>query len=56
MAQFNAFEEALDFSFWKEICEEHGTLRRFRRGKYFVRVGEVMRKSDGLSAEASSIP
>lgn len=44
MAQFNAFEEALDFSFWKEICEEHGTLRRFRRGEYFVRVGEVMRK------------
>lgn len=43
MAQFNAFEEALDFSFWREICEKHGTLRHFRRGEYFARTGEVLK-------------
>ena len=45
MAQFNAFEEALDFSFWREICEKHGTLRHFRRGEYFARTGEVLRNA-----------
>lgn len=41
MAQFNAFEDAIDFSFWRKLCEEHGELRHFRRGEYFVRTGEV---------------
>lgn len=44
MAQFNAFEEAIDFSFWRELCETYGELRRYRRGEYFVRAGEVLRK------------
>lgn len=43
MAPFNAFEEAIDFSFWRKICEEHGKLRHYRRGEYFVRAGEVIR-------------
>lgn len=43
MAQFNAFEEAIDFSFWKELCEKHGKPRHFRRGEYFVRTGEVLK-------------
>lgn len=43
MAQFNAFEEALDFSFWKELCEKHGELRHFKRGEYFARTGEIVR-------------
>lgn len=43
MAQSNAFEEALDFSFWREICEEHGELRHYRRGECFVRMGEVLK-------------
>lgn len=43
MAQFNAFEEAIDFSFWKQLCEKHGTLRHYRRGEYFVRTGEVLK-------------
>lgn len=43
MAQFNAFESAIDFSFWKEICEKHGKLHHFRRGEYFVRTGEVIK-------------
>ena len=42
-SQFNAFEEALDFSFWRELCEEHGELRHFRRGEYFARTGEVLK-------------
>lgn len=42
-AQFNAFEEAIDFSFWRELCEEHGELRHFRRGEYFARTGEVLK-------------
>lgn len=43
MAQFNAFEEAIDFSFWREVCEEHGTPRSYRRGECFIRAGEIMR-------------
>lgn len=45
MAQFNAFEEAIDFSFWREICEKHGTLRHFRRGECFTRTGEVLKNA-----------
>lgn len=43
--QFNAFENALDFSFWKELCEKHGELRHFRRGEYFAHTGEVLREA-----------
>lgn len=43
MAQFNAFEKALDFSFWREICEKHGELHRYRRGEYFIHTGEVLK-------------
>ena len=43
MAQFNAFEEAIDFSFWRELCEKHGRLHHYRRGEYFVRTGEVLK-------------
>lgn len=45
MAQFNAFEEAIDFSFWRDLCEKHGKLRHFRRGEYFARTGEVLKKA-----------
>ena len=44
-AQFNAFEEAIDFSFWKELCEKHGKLRHFQRGEYFARTGEVLKNA-----------
>lgn len=44
MAQFNPFEDAIDFSFWKEICEEHGTLRHYSRGDYFVHAGNVLKE------------
>ena len=44
-AQFNAFEEALDFSFWKELCEKHGRLHHFRRGEYFARTGKVLKNA-----------
>ena len=43
MGQFNAFEEAVDFSFWREICEAQGVRQLFCRGDYFVRAGEVLR-------------
>lgn len=43
MELFNTFEEAIDFSFWKEICESHGTLMHFRRGEYFAHTGEVLK-------------
>lgn len=45
MAQFNAFENALDFAFWRQLCEKHGILRHFRRGEYFARMGEVLRNA-----------
>ncbi len=44
-SQFNAFEEAIDFSFWRELCEKHGALRHFRRGEYFARTGEVVNEA-----------
>lgn len=44
-SQFNAFEEALDFTFWRELCEKHGTMRHLRRGEYFARTGEVLRNA-----------
>ena len=45
MIHFNAFEEALDFSFWRELCEQHGTLRHFRRGEYFAHTGEILKNA-----------
>lgn len=45
MAQFDAFEEAIDFSIWRELCEKHGTLRHYRRGEYFARIGEVIKNA-----------
>ena len=43
MAQFNTFEDKIDFSFWREICEKYGRLRHYRRNDYFVHGGEVLR-------------
>lgn len=43
MSQFNAFEEAVDFSFWREICMKYGERRHFCRGDYFVHTGEVLK-------------
>ncbi|MDE6540527.1 MAG: Crp/Fnr family transcriptional regulator [Muribaculaceae bacterium] len=45
MAQFNFFEDRIDFSFWREICMEHGELCTYRRGEYFARAGEVLKQS-----------
>lgn len=42
MSQFNRFEEAIDFSFWKEICEKFGTRMHYGRGEYFVQAGEAL--------------
>ncbi|MDE5665850.1 Crp/Fnr family transcriptional regulator [uncultured Duncaniella sp.] len=44
MSQFNAFEKALDFSFWKELCETRGERILFKRGEYFVHAGEVLQR------------
>lgn len=49
-SQFNAFEEAIDFSFWRELCEKHGTLRHFRRGEYFARTGEIVREAGWIAS------
>lgn len=43
MVRFNAFEESIDFSFWKEVCEKHGKPQQICRGEYFVHSGEVMK-------------
>ena len=44
MAQFNTFETAIDFSFWKEICEKFGKTVHFRRGDYFAHAGSVLKQ------------
>ena len=43
MSGLNNFEQSVDFSFWRNICEEFGTSRRYRRGEYFVHTGEVLK-------------
>ncbi|MDE6715774.1 MAG: cyclic nucleotide-binding domain-containing protein, partial [Muribaculaceae bacterium] len=42
MAQFNRFEEVIDFSFWREICEKQGERVHYSRGDYFVHAGSVL--------------
>lgn len=44
MAQFNTFESAIDFSFWRETCEKHGSLVHYHRGDYFARSGAPIRE------------
>lgn len=44
MSQFNSFENEIDFSFWREICEKHGTLRHFSRGEYFAHTGSMLKQ------------
>ena len=43
MVRFNTFEESIDFSFWKEVCEKHGKPQQICRGEYFVHSGEIMK-------------
>lgn len=43
MSKFNEFEDAIDFSFWRHLCEEHGEKVSYARGDYFIRSGEVLR-------------
>lgn len=43
MAGLNNFERSVDFSFWRDTCEEFGTSRRYKRGEYFVHAGEVLK-------------
>lgn len=43
MEKFNAFERDIDFAFWKEICENQGELRHYRRGEYFEHSGENLK-------------
>lgn len=44
MAQFNTFEGAIDFSFWRETCEKYGALVTFHRGDYFAHAGTVLKE------------
>ena len=44
MSQFNSFENAIDFSFWREICEEYGTRRSYCRGDYFTHTGTMLQE------------
>lgn len=40
-SQFNAFEDAIDFSFWRELCEKNGKLRHSRCNEYLACTEEV---------------
>ncbi len=44
MAQFNTFESAVDFSFWRETCEKYGQKTFFSRGEYFVHSGSILQR------------
>ena len=35
-SQFNAFEEALDFSFWRELCEKQSQLKSLLLGNFAI--------------------
>lgn len=44
MARFNYFEDAVDFSVWKEMFEQYGTICHFKRGDFFVHSGNVLQQ------------
>ncbi len=44
MAQFNTFETAIDFSFWRDTCEKYGSIMHFHRGEYFAHAGSMLRQ------------
>lgn len=44
MTKFNAFENIIDFSFWRDICVRHGEKQLFGRGEYVAHAGEVLKK------------
>ncbi len=44
MVRFNGFENTLNLSVWKELCEKYGKPQQICRGEYFVHNGEVLDK------------
>lgn len=52
MGALNDFEREVDFSFWQNLCENHGTLRHYRRGEYFVHEGEFLKYSGWVKSGA----
>lgn len=40
MNNFNTYLNYIDVNFWRDFCTEHGTLRRYRKGEYFLHTDE----------------
>lgn len=43
MANFNPYMENIDIDFWRDLCQGEGVLRRYAKGDFFLRAGEVAR-------------
>ncbi len=41
--EFNSYKHYQFVDFWQKLCESEGELRRYERGDYFFREGEIAR-------------
>lgn len=42
-SNFNTYYENIDHDFWRKLCVEHGVLRSYDKGDYFIERGQVGR-------------
>lgn len=40
MSGFNSYTHALDLMVWRDLCRQHGTCKRFKKGAFFAKQGE----------------
>ena len=40
---FNTYIDHIEPDFWRELCVKEGTLRHYKRGEEFAKVGHVAR-------------
>ena len=43
MANFNTYNDIPEIEYWRDFCRREGTLRHYKAGEMFCRVGEVCR-------------
>ena len=41
ISEFNKYLDGINSEMWKELCMQHGELRRFSKGDEVIRIGEV---------------
>ena len=41
MKNFNSYLDHIDMEIWKELCQEYGEIRQYKKGEEFVSIGEM---------------